>query len=120
MCLAAILFMLRALFLMSISRMTGKCKFIFEAAWCEVWEQQLGKCVALRLLPDLRLGMKCGDYHFHFSEGENESTDFHDLIGKAECFLLSNCGNGASNLCYLTHREDKKGHFAKLQLQKAS
>ena len=71
------------------------------------------------LLPDLRLRKKVSI--FHFSEGGNDSPDFHDLIGKAECFQVSICGNGASNLQSLTHREDKKGcFFARLQIQSVS
>ena len=49
----------------------------------EVWEQQLGKGIVVMLLPDLRPGKRNSEYHFHFSEGGNKSTDFHDLIGKA-------------------------------------
>lgn len=62
-------------------------------------------------MPDLRPRKKNRDYHFHFSEGQNESTDFHDPIGKAECFGVSICGNGDNNLCSLTHREDKERSF---------
>ena len=76
----------------------------------EVWEQQLGKGIVLMLLPDLRPGKKNGEYHFISEEG-NESTDFHDLVGKAECFQVSICGKGANNLQYLTHREGKKDCF---------
>lgn len=59
------------------------------------------------------LGRKAVMILFTFSDGKNESTDFHDLIGKAECLQASICGNGANNVCYLTHRKDKKGYFAK-------
>lgn len=59
------------------------------------------------------LGRKAVMILFTFSDGKNESTDFHDLIGKAECLQASICGNGANNVCYLTYRKDKKGYFAK-------
>ena len=74
----------------------------------EVWEQQLGKGIVIAWSQAREEKQWVS---FSFSEEGNESTDFHDLIGKAECFQVSICGKGANNLQYLAYREGKRDCF---------
>lgn len=89
----------------------GKYKFICEDAWCRSLRTAVRKGHCSNVIAWSQAREEIQWVSFSFSEEGNESTDFHDLIGKAECFQVFICGKGANNLQYLTHREGKKRLF---------